>query len=66
MPADFGIAFGVICILVTIIGFLIAYIVAYKNMESQKKKPLTSVEKSLRDLNFPLFSLSLIMFDIAS
>ena len=51
MPADFGIAFGVIGILVTIIGFLIAYIVAYKNMESQKKKPLTSVEKSLRDLN---------------
>ena len=51
MPADFGIAFGVIGILVTIIGFMIAYIVAYKNMENQKKKPLTSVEKSLRDLN---------------
>ena len=51
MPADFGLLFGVFGTLITIVGFMIAYIIAYKNMESQKKKPLTSVEKSLRDLN---------------
>ena len=49
MPADFGIAFGVIGILVTIIGFLIAYIVAYKNMESQKiKKSILSSARALK------------------
>ena len=28
MPADFGLLFGVIGILITIVGFMIAYIVA--------------------------------------
>ena len=53
MPVDFGIMFGVIGCLLTIIGFLIAYTIAGNVIikEQEKKKPLTSVEQSLQDLN---------------
>lgn len=53
MPVDFGIMFGVIGCLLTIIGFLIAYTIAGNviKKEQEKKKPLTSVEQSLQDLN---------------
>ena len=52
MPADFGLLFGVIGILVTITGFMIAYIVASKVYEKdqKKKEPLSSVEQSLANL----------------
>ena len=52
MPADFGLLFGVIGILITIVGFMIAYIVAGSVLkkEQEKKNPLSSVEQSLANL----------------
>ena len=52
MPADFGLLFGVIGILITIVGFMIAYIVAGSVLkkEQENKKPLSSVEQSLANL----------------
>ena len=48
MPADFGLLFGVIGILITIVGFMVAYIVANNVIEKEKKKKEIVLYKSLK------------------
>tara|TARA_Y100000401_G_C8131713_1_gene130459 strand:+ start:178 stop:357 length:180 start_codon:yes stop_codon:yes gene_type:complete len=46
-----GLLFGVFGILITIVGFMIAYIVANKVAYEKKPKELSEVEKSLKEIN---------------
>ena len=52
MNLEYGLLMGVLGILITIVGFMIAYIVAGSVLkkEQEKKKPLSSVEQSLANL----------------
>ena len=47
-----GLLMGIIGCTATVVGFLIAFYVANRNFKKsqEKSKPLTSVEKSLKDL----------------
>ena len=51
MDIAHGILLGFIGITLTVIGFSIAFYFANKEIEKNKKRPLTSVEQSLEDLN---------------
>ena len=53
MNWEHGLLMGFIGCTVTIIGFTIAYLVAnyHFKKDNKKKRPLTSVEESLRKLN---------------
>ena len=46
-----GLIFGLLGILITIVGFMIAYIVANKVAYEKKPKELSEVERSLKELN---------------
>ena len=53
MNLQHGLLFGFLGCVVTFIGFSIAFLIINYNMKKDKKKkePLSSVEKSLKDLN---------------
>ena len=51
MNLEYGLLMGVLGILITIVGFMIAYIVANKVAYEKKPKELSEVEKSLKEIN---------------
>ena len=50
MDLAHGLGMFFIGVPITIIGFFIAYTVAYKSVMDKNKKELTEVEKSIKDL----------------
>ena len=50
MDLTHGLGMFFIGVPITIIGFFIAYTVAYKSVMDKDKKELTEVEKSIKDL----------------
>ena len=50
MDITHGLGMFFIGVPITIIGFFIAYTVAYKSVMDKDKKELTEVEKSIKDL----------------
>ena len=50
MDIAHGLGMFFIGVPITIIGFFIAYTVAYKSVMDKDKKELTEVEKSIKDL----------------
>tara|TARA_S200000501_G_scaffold150223_1_gene141667 strand:+ start:122 stop:292 length:171 start_codon:yes stop_codon:yes gene_type:complete len=50
MDPIYGIGMFFIGVPITIIGFFIAYTIAYKSVMSKDEKKLTEVQKSIKDL----------------